>query len=224
MHWIHTTPMTGLYIDLDDTASDPAAIGVVTSDGTGTPSGVPGYPLLPAPRGARLHAPGFEMPPGDALEAANATLARACERGRLLVCPDASFALEALSGASRRYGVRTLADRTEPRGVSIRVVDPVLIDSWWDRLRPGARSLASLCGRYGVLGVPAPGRPQESAAAGVELLRRLMDLAADEEGTLTRLGAGRWEGLRWLELRGCRGPEDLSRLMARWEQARASAA
>lgn len=233
MHWIHSTPMTGLHIDLDETATVPAAIGVVVSDGTGTPAGVPGFPLLPSletlqrlsePRGARLHAPGFQTPIVNALEVANAALAHGCERGRLLVCSDASRALEALSEASRRHGVRTLADRVEPRGVSALIADPILIDSWWDRHRPGGRSLSSLCGRYGVLGTPAPGWPQESAAASVELLRRLMDLAADEEGTLIRLGAGRWEGLRWLELRGCRGPQDLSRLMTRWEHARASAA
>lgn len=55
---------------------------------------------------------------------------RAYANGGGLVYPDASLALEALSEASKRHGVRTLADRTEPRGVAARVADPILIDSW----------------------------------------------------------------------------------------------
>ena len=229
MHWIHDTPLAGL--DCETTGLDPArdlpvSCAVTLHHGPSLDS-PHGFPLLIDP-GVTVppssitvhgittdHVRAWGSPLPRALEAVNAQLMSALRDGRALVAANARYDLTLLDNASRSAGVEPLHARAAREGLPVHVLDPLLIDRWWDRYRPGERNLGALCRRYGVR-LDEPHRAQADAVAAVELLRALMDLVYDEDGALGRLGSGHWEGVRWLELRACASAADLHALLGRW--------
>ena len=111
--------------------------------------GVPVPPEATAVHGITTeHARAHGRPAAEALEEVAATLAAGLVRGEPLVAFNASFDLSLLDAELRRHGLRTLPERT---GREVRVVlDPLVLDRWADRYRPGKRRLGDLCAHYGV--------------------------------------------------------------------------
>lgn len=216
MYWIHT--MGALGVSMDATGPDPATdlplrIGMVVRE-PGAHQAVPGFPLqLGAAHGQSLD---------QLLERTNTALLNAAEHGRVVVAPGAHLMMEMLERSCWRQGLPMVRRAAREEGLNLRVVDPVLLDRWWDRNRRSAVSLSSSCRHHGV-DDPAPGRVQQEASSAVDLMRAVMELARDADGRLTRLGAGRWEGPRWMELRACQDADDLHRLSERWNAARSRA-
>lgn len=94
------------------------------------------------------HARAHGRPARDALAEIAAALAAALGRGEPIVAFNASFDLTLLDAELRRHGLPTLPERT---GREVRVVlDPLVLDRWADRYRPGKRRLGDVCATYGV--------------------------------------------------------------------------
>lgn len=88
-------------------------------------------------------------PPAEALEEVAATLAAAFTRGEPVVAFNAAYDLSLLDAELRRHGLPTLPERI---GREVRVVlDPLVLDRWADRYRPGKRRLGDVCAHYGVV-------------------------------------------------------------------------
>jgi len=235
MHWIHTAPLLGLAVQAtgDDPHTDePVQVGALSRHGRAahTPPDMPlavdlnsqpaqteitrswPWPLRRAGRDQ-----GQSLP--KVLQRTTQFLLEAAQHGQTVVCVDGHRTLELLERSCQRHGlapVRLLARR---RGWGLRLVDPLLLDLWWDRPRRRGRSFVGACSHHGVQ-TPQEHMVQQEAASAVELLKAVLDLAQDAHGTLTRLGSGRWEGPRWMELRMCRDADDLHRLSQRWRFAR----
>lgn len=231
MHWIHRIPTLGLAVEAtgeDPEADEPVQIGALMRQGmSGTtppdmPLRVDPALLDPGLTGRRswprpLLQAGREQgqDPHQVLERTTDLLLSAARQGHTVVCSGGHRIIQMLERSCARHGLPAVRHLAREQGVNLRLVDPLLMDQWWDRSRRGPRSLASTCSYHGVR-PPQEHMVQQQAAASVELLRAVMELARDADGTLTRLGAGRWEGPRWMELRACQDADDLHRLSQRW--------
>jgi len=216
MYWIHALGALGVSMEAtgpDPTIDTPQQIGMVVRE-PGAHQAVPGFPLTV---GAE-HGQGLDR----ALQRITSALLDAAESDRVVVAPGAHLMMEMLERSCWRQGLPMVRRAAREEGLNLRVVDPVLLDRWWDRNRRAPVSLSSSCRHHGV-DDPAPGRVQQEASSSVDLLRAVMDLARDADGLLTRLGSGRWEGPRWMELRTCQDADDLHRLSERWNSARGRA-
>lgn len=235
MHWIHNLAALGMAVEAtgDDASMDePVQIGALTRQGQSGHS--PGdMPLIvdptllgqslsrrrPWPRTLLQAGRDRGQAPRRMLERTTDLILTAAEQGHTVVCADGHRALEMLERSCFRHGLPMVRRLAREEGLSLRMVDPLLLDRWWDRTRGPERSLAAACRYHGVR-PPDEGMVQQQAAASVELLRAVMELARDADGVLTRLGSGRWEGPRWMELRSCQDVDDLHRLSDRWNAAR----
>lgn len=93
---------------------------------------------------ARVHG----RAPADALDEVAGELAAALGRGEPVVAFNAAFDLSLLDAELRRHGLATLPERT---GRDVRVVlDPLVLDRWVDRYRPGKRRLGDVAAHYRV--------------------------------------------------------------------------
>ncbi|MFI8524571.1 exonuclease domain-containing protein [Promicromonospora sukumoe] len=94
------------------------------------------------------HARAHGVAPLEALEEIAAALAEQLAEGVPVVAYNAAFDLSLLDAELQRHGLKTLPQRlgraVEP------VVDPLVIDRWLDRYRPGKRRLGDLSQWYGV--------------------------------------------------------------------------
>lgn len=94
------------------------------------------------------HARAHGVAPLEALEEIAAALAEQLAEGVPVVAYNAAFDLSLLDAELQRNGLKTLPQRlgrpVEP------VVDPLVIDRWLDRYRPGKRRLGDLSQWYGV--------------------------------------------------------------------------
>ena len=94
------------------------------------------------------HARDHGVPPLEALEEIATELAAHLADGVPVVAYNAAFDLSLLDAELLRHGLKTLPQRlgspVEP------VVDPLVIDRWLDRYRPGKRRLGDLSQWYGV--------------------------------------------------------------------------
>lgn len=167
------------------------------------------------PRSLLQAGPDSGRSPRQVLERTTGLLLEAARQGHTVVCSGGHHIIQMLERSCARHGLPEVRHLAREQGVSLNLVDPLLMDQWWDRSRRGSRSLAATCSYHGVR-PPQEYMVQQQAAASVELLRSVMELARDADGTLTRLGAGRWEGPRWMELRTCQDADDLHRLSQRW--------
>lgn len=95
------------------------------------------------------HARAHGVRPLEALEEIAAQLAEHLADGVPVVAYNAAFDLSLLDAELVRHGLKTLPQRlgrpVEP------VVDPLVIDRWLDRYRPGKRRLGDLSEWYGVV-------------------------------------------------------------------------
>lgn len=73
------------------------------------------------------------------------TLAIAAGHGWPLVIYNARYDLTVLDREARRHGLATLSERVP----LLLVIDPMIIDKWLDRYRPGSRKLDAMCAHYG---------------------------------------------------------------------------
>ncbi|HQY34619.1 MAG TPA: exonuclease domain-containing protein [Actinotalea sp.] len=112
-------------------------------------------PGVPIPAGAAAihgvttaHARAHGRPAAVALEEIATGLAAALRRGEPVVAFNASYDLSLLDAELRRHRLPTLPERI---GHEVRtVVDPLVLDRYLDRYRPGKRRLGDLCAHYGV--------------------------------------------------------------------------
>ncbi|GGM12797.1 exonuclease domain-containing protein [Promicromonospora citrea] len=95
------------------------------------------------------HARAHGVAPREALEEIAAQLAYHLADGVPVVAYNAAFDLSLLDAELLRHGLKTLPQRlgrpVEP------VIDPLVIDRWLDRYRPGKRRLGDLAQWYGVV-------------------------------------------------------------------------
>ncbi|MCL1870097.1 MAG: exonuclease domain-containing protein [Promicromonosporaceae bacterium] len=94
------------------------------------------------------HARAHGAEPAAALESIASTLAAHLHEGVPLVAYNAAFDLSLLDAELVRHGLPTLPQRLG-RPVA-PVLDPLVIDRWQDRYRPGKRRLGDLVVHYGV--------------------------------------------------------------------------
>ena len=234
MNWLMTTPLLGLDTEttgLDITHDRPVAIGL-TWNHHGTHTDPPGFPLEPVHPG-ESHLPmsgdviaihgitddrarsGAGL--ADALNATHRTIIDAARRGAVVVAGHARFDLSILASASRAAGVPTLDEVARRAGVPVWVLDPMVIDRWWDRHRAGRRRMRDLCDRYGVVN-GHPHQAQSDARAAVDVARAVVALVCRPVEELGELATDPWCGARLAELRGCRTPGALHRLQRRWHE------
>jgi DNA polymerase-3 subunit epsilon len=131
------------------------------------------------------HARAHGRPPREALEEIATLLAAGLARGEALVAYNAAFDLSLLDAELRRHGLRTLPERI---GGPVRgVVDPLVLDRWVDRYRPGKRRLGDLAAHYGVATDTLHAADADVAATLdvlAELCRRYPGLARTDLGRL----------------------------------------
>ena len=95
------------------------------------------------------HARAHGREPRGALDEVATLLAAGLARGEPLVAFNATFDLSLLDAELRRHRLATLPERL---GRSVRgVVDPLVLDRWVDRYRPGKRRLGDVAAHYGVV-------------------------------------------------------------------------
>ncbi|MEV5239373.1 3'-5' exonuclease [Streptomyces cinnamoneus] len=106
--------------------------------------------------------------PAPVMEEVARALAVHAARGIPLVVMNAPFDLTLLDRELRRHRASTLASYLG--GGSLCVMDPWVLDKHLDRYRKGRRTLADLCGQYGVELVGAHDAAADAAAA-MEVVR-----------------------------------------------------
>ncbi|WP_425957131.1 exonuclease domain-containing protein [Xylanimonas sp. McL0601] len=94
------------------------------------------------------HARAHGAAPAVALEEIAAELAAHLREGVPVVAYNAAFDLSLLDAELARHGLATLPERL---GHTVTpVLDPLVIDRWQDRYRPGKRRLGDLVAHYGI--------------------------------------------------------------------------
>lgn len=88
--------------------------------------------------------------PVEGVAAITAALADELAAGTPLVIMNAPFDLSLLESECRRHNVPTLADRCDDDGLTLRVIDPMVLDKHIHRFRSGKRTLAALAAHYRV--------------------------------------------------------------------------
>lgn len=226
-HWSQTLPYRGVDLEttgLSPTLDRPVSAGVITLTPNGGWAPMPEFPLLVHPGMDALPIPEAVIaihgittrkamkegvPLAEALEKTNQALMEGCASGWPIVAFNARFDLTILDHCSRLNGVPTLHDRAHAEGVDVCVLDPLVLDRWWDRYRPGRRRMKELCPHYGVgRGICHDAEVDALVAAEMarELLRRAL---ADQSGDV-------WREARSRELRACSTPADMHALQQEW--------
>lgn len=161
MTW-HTGRMVAF--DTETTGVDLDADRIVTAAvihlGGGRPTehavGTGGQPLMldpgiPIPDDAtRVHGITTERARAEGIPAAEgirtivAELANAAASGLPIVAMNAAYDLTLLDREARRHGITPLTER----GLTVHVLDPMVIDKHVDRYRRGKRTLTALCEHY----------------------------------------------------------------------------
>ncbi|MFJ9432898.1 3'-5' exonuclease [Streptomyces sp. NPDC101490] len=162
MAW-HGEPLAGF--DLETTGTDPLEARIVTAsivevDGAGHVVRRRDWLADPGvhipEQAAAIHGISTERataegrPVREVADEIADTLAAHWQDGVPVVAYNASFDLTLLSAELRRHGLPSLSERLG--GVPVGpVVDPYTIDRAVDRYRRGKRTLAAVCGEYGVV-------------------------------------------------------------------------
>lgn len=142
--------------DLETTAADPLEARIVTASipevGGGKPADVSSWIVDPGidipEEAAAIHGITTEYVqqvgvfPSDAIEEIIARLTLRPE-GSPIVVFNARYDLTVLDREARRYGIQPLTERGP-----IYVVDPLVIDKWLHRFRPGPRTLEAMSVHY----------------------------------------------------------------------------
>lgn len=151
-------PMVGF--DTETTGVDPATARIITAtatvhDGNGTSSQHwlidPGIPIPPAATAVhgitdQMVAKGG-MEPADALTEILAALEKASSEGKPLVIMNARYDLQILEAELDRI---TSGHAIELALSIPPVIDPLVLDRYWDPYRKGSRTLTALAHHYGV--------------------------------------------------------------------------
>ncbi|MEU8826615.1 3'-5' exonuclease [Streptomyces sp. NPDC048636] len=149
--------------DLETTGTDPGTARIVTAAVIEVKGGEPiarrewlADPGVPIPEGAvavhgvtdeRAKAEG--RPAAEVVDEVADALVAHWRRGAPVVAYNAAFDLSLLAAELGRYGLRPLSERLDGAETG-PVVDPYTIDRAVDRYRKGKRTLAAVCGEYGV--------------------------------------------------------------------------
>lgn len=226
-HWTQVLPYVGVDLEtngVDPTRHRPVSAGVVTQTPAGGWSPWPGFPALIHPGMDALPIPeavvalhgitskraleeGTPLP--RALEKTNHALLEACANGWPIVAFNARFDLTILDHCSRLNSIPTLHEMARAEGVAVNVLDPLVLDRWWDRYRPGRRRMRDLCPHYGV-GYGIAHDAQVDALTAADMARELLRRALGGELE------GEWEQARSEELRACSTPADMHALQQEW--------
>lgn len=110
-------------------------------------------------------------------------LAQALSAGGAVVVYKADFDFTILDRECRRHGLPTLGDRLG--GPVGPLVDPLVLDHYLDRYRPGSRKLERACAVYGVA-LPMAHDARDDALATLGVARALA-VAYPEAGALTAI-------------------------------------
>ncbi|PZR54913.1 DNA polymerase III subunit epsilon [Xylanimonas oleitrophica] len=159
------------------------------------------------------HARAHGQAPAEALEEIAAELAGHLREGVPVVAYNAAFDLSLLDAELARHGLPTLPERLG-RAVG-PVLDPLVLDRWLDRYRPGKRRLGDLVTHYGVQGTGDLHSADVDVLATLDVLdalvRRHEDVAlmSLEQLHLAQVGAHRdWATSfnDWRARKGLEGP------------------
>jgi DNA polymerase-3 subunit epsilon len=130
--------------------------------------------------------------PAEAIEEIAVLLADKLLQHIGLVAFNARFDLTVLDRELRRHGLRSLLDRVGgPDGML--VLDPLVLDKHFDRFRRGPRTLAAMCGHYGVSledAHAASGDAFAAALLALELGARFPELGGSDVRSLHRQQIG----------------------------------
>ncbi|WAP58884.1 3'-5' exonuclease [Streptomyces sp. S465] len=209
--------------DLETTGTDPRTARIVTAAVVEVTDGVPtgrhvwlADPHVPIPddavavhgiTGERAAAEG--RPAHEVVEEIAEVLVAHWRAGAPVVAYNAAFDLSLLAAELARHGLRPLSERLDGAETG-PVVDPYTIDRAVDRYRKGKRTLAAVCGEYGVVHDRAHDAGADALAAvrvARALAERHREVAALELWDLHRKQVGwyaRWAAdfQSWLRRKG----------------------